>query len=99
MEKEFNVLKEFIIKHKIDLGIFIPHDGLTSKSKHLIENKENDLEEQLFSISVKDGYQSEISFRNKSLEPTITYKEFKLLFDNRMNLVTTIEQIKQNIHI
>lgn len=60
MEEEFNVMGAFLMKHDIDLGLFVPHHGINSKSLHLIKDNENDLEEQLFSKSFRDGYQSEL---------------------------------------
>ncbi|MBC7000375.1 hypothetical protein [Cytophaga sp. FL35] len=89
MEDEFYLLKEFVKEHDIDLGIFVPHHSLNSSSKELIEDTENDLEEQLFSKSVRDGYQAEISFRKENtLEATITFEEFQELLFKRKDEFT-----------
>ncbi len=76
MEEEYNIMREFIIKNEIDLGVFVPHHGITSASIDLIEDKENDLEEQLFSKSVRDGYQSDTSMK-KRLQDELDFKSFK----------------------
>ena len=77
MEKEYYELRDFIIKHKIDLGLFIPHHSINSTSKHLIEDKENDLEEQLFSNPFfNDGYQRSTSL-HKELTKELSFEEFK----------------------
>ena len=60
IREDYDWLPNFISKYNITLGIFVPHHGIDSTSRDLIEDKENDLEEQLFSKSVMDGYQSEI---------------------------------------
>ena len=82
LEEDYNYLKNFVEKHDITLGLFIPHHGKNSISKHLIENKDDDLEEQLFSISVKDGYQVETRF-TKDLMDELTFKEFKEKVEKR----------------
>lgn len=77
MKKEYYEMRDFIIKHKIDLGLFVPHHGIHSTSKHLIEDKENDLEEQLFSKSFfNDGYQRTTSL-HKEFTKELTFEEFK----------------------
>jgi hypothetical protein len=82
MKEEFNVMKEFILKHEIDLGLFVPHHSINSVSKHLISDTENDLEEQLFSKSVKDGYQSELSM-TKMIYEDLDYESFKEILSKR----------------
>ncbi len=82
LEDEFNKMKKLVEEFKIDLGLFVPHHGVNSKSKELIEDKDNDLEEQLFSKSVNDGYQSElrlskIDIANYDLNSKLNFKEFK----------------------
>lgn len=82
LEDVYYQMKEFVLKHKIDLGLFVPHLGINSTSKHLIEDKENDLDEQLFSKSVNDGYQSElkltkINLKNYNLNEDLNYEDFK----------------------
>lgn len=82
LEKEFYNLKECILKHEIDLGVFVPHHGINSTSKYLIEDNENDLEEQLFSKSVTEGYQSELkltklNIENFSLNEDLNFDDFK----------------------
>ena len=73
IKEDYEWLPDFVQEHDITLGIFVPHHGIESTSKDLIEDKENDLEEQLFSKSVRDGYQSEIR--------TKIYPEGELDFD------------------
>lgn len=82
MKEEFNIMKEFILKHEIDLGLFVPHHGVNSVSKHLISDTENDLEEQLFSKSVRDGYQSELSM-TKMISEDLDYESFKEILSTR----------------
>lgn len=89
LEEEYIALRDFVLNHKIDLGLFIPHHGKNSESKHLITDTENDLEEQLFSKSVSDGYQSEL--RLVDFEPEdafqnipITFTQFKQKINNRL---------------
>lgn len=64
MEDEYTFVRDFIKKHDIELGVFVPFHGKNSTSTHLISDKENDLEEQLFSRSFRDGYQSQLSLNN-----------------------------------
>lgn len=75
MEPEYDHLQKFIHDNKITLGLFIPHHGKNSTSVHLIEDRENDLEEQLFSKSVNDGYQVE-TLLTKNLEDDLSFSEF-----------------------
>ena len=77
MEKEFYQMRSFIKKHKVDLGLFIPHHGKNSTSAHLIEDKENDLEEQLFSKNFfNDGYQSTLLL-TKNYNEEIDFSDFR----------------------
>jgi hypothetical protein len=77
MQEEYYLTRDFIYKHKIDLGIFIPHHGINSTSKHLIEDKESDLEEQIFSKNFfNDGYQSGITL-HKNFDEDLSFDEFK----------------------
>ena len=77
MPDKYYEIRDFIKKHEIDLGIFVPHHGINSTSKHLIEDKENDLEEQLFSkYFFNDGYQHEM-FLLKDFNKDLSYEEFK----------------------
>jgi len=77
MKDEFYEMRDFIIDQKIDLGLFIPHHGINSTSKHFIEDKENDLEEQLFSNPFfNDGYQRD-TWLHKNLNEKLSYEEFK----------------------
>lgn len=76
MEEEFIVMKEFILKNDIDLGVFVPHHGINSKSLNLIKDKDNDLEEQLFSKSFRDGYQSELRM-TKMLHDELDFQSLK----------------------
>lgn len=77
MENEYIVMRDFIIDQNIELGLFVPHHGKDSKSKHLIENKELDLEELLFSeYFFNEGYQTSILL-TKDFSDKLTFKEFK----------------------
>lgn len=76
MEEEFKMISSFIKEKNIDLGLFVPHHGKNSNSLHLIIDKENDLEEQLFSKSVHDGYQSEIRL-TKDFDKDVSFSDFK----------------------
>jgi len=82
MQEEYEQLKKFIEKHKVTLGLFIPHHGLNSTSKDLIADKDNDLEEQLFSKSVTDGYQVETRL-NKNLNKDLSFIELKAKLEKR----------------
>lgn len=82
MEEEYNVMKEFILESKIDLGLFVPHHGVNSTSTHLVKDKENDLEEQLFSKSLRDGYQSETRL-TKNFDKDLNFEDFKKKMANK----------------
>jgi hypothetical protein len=82
MEDEYVAMREFVKKHDIELGIFVPFHGKTSTSIHLIDDKENDLEEQLFSRSFTDGYQSQLTL-TKNFSETLEFSEFKEKVKNR----------------
>lgn len=85
LEEDYNNIRKFVIENKIDLGIFTPHHGLNSISKHLIENLEDDLEEQLFSNSrLSDGYQRNISLY-LNLQDDMTFDEFKRDYQKRID--------------
>ena len=85
LEDEYNGIRKFIIDKKIDLGIFTPHHGIKSQSKKFIENKDDDLEEQLFSNPrFNDGYQHDISMF-KELQDDLSFKDFKDEFSRRKN--------------
>jgi hypothetical protein len=85
LKDEYNNLRKFIIDNKIDLGIFTPHHGIDSESKNLIENKDDDLEEQLFSNPrFNDGYQHELSMF-KELNDELSFEEFKEDIAKRKN--------------
>jgi hypothetical protein len=84
MQDEYNELRDFIIKHEIDLGIFVPHHGINSISKHLIEDLENDLEEQMFSRSVNDGYQSGTMLRQLN-NINLSFEDYKIKIEGRKN--------------
>ncbi len=68
-------IRDFALENEIDVALFVPHHGIDSKSKHLIEDIENDLEEQLFSKSVQDGYQVSLELRNDNGD-TKSFEEF-----------------------
>jgi len=66
-------IRDFVTEYNIDLGLFTPHHGVNSNSKHLIENTNLDLEEQLFSIpDFSDGYQRAID-----VSENLEFKKFK----------------------
>lgn len=76
LEKDFYEIRDFAIKHNIDLALFVPHHGIKSKSKHLIEDQKNDLEEQLFSKSFQDGYQLSVNLY-KDFTNNISWEDFR----------------------
>ncbi|MCX2838794.1 hypothetical protein OQ279_11620 [Salinimicrobium sp. MT39] len=76
LEEEYNQLRIFVKKHDITLGLFIPHHSKNSVSENLIEDKENDLEEQLFSKPLRDGYQVDTRL-TKNLIDELPFEEFK----------------------
>jgi hypothetical protein len=77
MPDKYYEMRDFILKYKIDLGVFVPHHGMNSTSKHLIRDNENDLEEQLFSNYFFDeGYQHNMSLL-KDMDKELTYEEFR----------------------
>ncbi|MEH6680324.1 MAG: hypothetical protein V7724_07230 [Sediminicola sp.] len=82
MEEEFDKMKIFLKKYDITLGLFIPHHGKNSASKELIEDKENDLEEQLFSKSLRDGYQVDTKLI-QNLTEELCFKKFKAKLEMR----------------
>ena len=84
LEEEYNQIRIFIKKHDVTLGLFIPHHSKNSVSEELIEDKQNDLEEQLFSKPVKDGYQVDTRL-TKNLIDELSFKQFKEKMDKRKN--------------
>lgn len=77
MEEAYNEIRNFVLDNNIDLGIFIPHHGLKSTSRHFIEDKENDLEEQLFSKKFfSDGFQRETFLLKDNLNDRLSFHEF-----------------------
>ncbi|MNJ85766.1 hypothetical protein D3C87_32450 [compost metagenome] len=88
MEELYYEMREFVEKYDVDLALFVPHHGINSVSLELIEDKENDLEEQLFSKSVHDGYQSDLKLKIVDYDIATMYKElnfsdFKKKMQNR----------------
>lgn len=85
LEDDYNRVRKFVISYKIDLGLFVPHHGINSKSKHLIENIEDDLEEQLFSNpAFNEGYQRDTRlFIN--LNEEMNFESFKLEYQKRID--------------
>ena len=74
LKEEYDVYREWIIKFDIDLGVFIPFHR-NEYCSLLTQDKENDLEEQLFSRSFRDGYQTSLTldkdfevFKNKIIK-------------------------------
>jgi hypothetical protein len=82
LEEEYNQMRIFVKKHDITLGLFIPHQSQNSTSEGLIEDKENDLEEQLFSKQLRDGYQVDTRL-TKNLMEELTFEEFQEKMDKR----------------
>lgn len=76
LEKTYYETRKFIIENDITLGLFIPHHSINSNSKHLIEDTANDLEEQLFSRSVNDGYQIETRMYSE-FDKELSFEDFK----------------------
>lgn len=90
VEDRFFFMKKFINDYQIDLGLFIPHLNKYTVSLDLIKEKDLDLDEQLFSKSVDDGYQSElkvskVDYENFELNGDISFEEFKEELLNRKN--------------
>lgn len=85
LKEDYDIIRKFAIDNNIDLGIFTPHHGINSQSKHLIENTEDDLEEQLFSNPrFNDGYQRNINLF-KMFNKDMSFEDFKLDYENRIN--------------
>ncbi|PHQ30619.1 hypothetical protein [Leeuwenhoekiella nanhaiensis] len=85
LKNEYNEVREFVIENKLDLGLFVPHHGVCSKSKELIENKDDDLEEQLFSNPYfSDGYQRDIRLY-KNLYDDMTFDDFRSEYEKRID--------------
>jgi hypothetical protein len=85
MKESYEFMRDFIIEKEIELGVFVPHHGINSVSKHLIEDSENDLEEQLFSQSVNDGYQSELTVKDLLSSKPLSFEDFKAKIQARRN--------------
>ncbi len=90
MEDVYYGMKKFINSNNIELGIFVPHHGLNSVSRDLIKDEENDLEEQLFSKSVLDGYQSQLKLKTINIEnidfnEELSFKDFKDKIKRKMD--------------
>lgn len=85
LESEYNMVRKFVIENKIDLGLFVPHHGKNSISENLIKNKDDDLEEQLFSNPHFDeGYQRNIRlFMN--VHDDMTFEDFKREYQKRVD--------------
>lgn len=85
LESDYNMVRKFVIENKIDLGLFVPHHGKNSISKHLIKNTVDDLDEQLFSNPYfNDGYQRDIRlFMN--LHDDMTFDDFKSEYQKRVD--------------
>lgn len=76
LEQTYYDTRKFVIENHITLGLFVPHHSINSNSKHLIEDIENDLEEQLFSKSVFDGYQIETNMFT-DFNKELSFEDFK----------------------
>lgn len=85
LKEEYDEIGSFLINNDIDLGIFTPHHGINSTSKHLIEDKNNDLEEQLFSNpNMDDGYQRNINLIKEN-QNLMSFDEFKQNYRERID--------------
>ena len=82
LEAEYDQMRIFVKKYDITLGLFIPHHSKNSVSEELIEDKENDLEEQLFSKPLRDGYQVDTRL-TKNLINDLPFEEFKEKMEKR----------------
>lgn len=76
LKQSFESFRDFVLENEIDLGLFIPHHGKNSSSKELISDLENDLEEQLFTKSVHDGFQTVVNLLDDSRNP-ISFEEYR----------------------
>lgn len=76
MEEEFVKMKKIILEKDIELGTFVPFHGKGIPAEELIKDKDNDLEEILFSRSFTEGYQSQLSLK-KMFDTELTFSEFK----------------------
>jgi len=90
LELAYEDIKKFVNENDIQLGVFVPHHGINSISKQLIEDKENDLEEQLFSKSVNDGYQSgldlsKVNYETYDMKDKLDFEKFKKKIEDRKN--------------
>lgn len=89
MKDEYYYMRDFILDNDIELGLFVPHHGKKSTSKHLIENKDSDLEELLFSeYFLNEGYQASTSLLNKNFRDRLSFEEFKESIINRKDEFT-----------
>jgi len=76
-EDLYYTVRDFVLEHEIDISIFVPHHGINSTSKNLIEDLENDLEEQLFSKSFfSDGYQHNFILK-KHFNDELKYEDYR----------------------
>lgn len=82
MEDAYITLRDFVKKHNIELGVFVPFTGKNLTTAHLVTDTENDLDEQLFSKSVTDGYQSGLSL-TKNFSDELDFAGFKEKIRNR----------------
>lgn len=82
LEEEYNQIRIFVKKYDVTLGLFIPHHSKNSVSAELIEDKENDLEEQLFSKPLRDGYQVDTRL-TKDLIDELSFREFQEKIEKR----------------
>lgn len=73
----FNKVRDFIKKHSIDIALFVPHHGINSSSKQLIENTNFDLEELLFSFKpFNEGYQHNV-LMTKNFKDDFKFEDYK----------------------
>lgn len=84
MEGEFVKMKEIILEKDIELGTFVPFHGKGIPAQDLIKDKDNDLEEILFSRSFSEGYQSQLSLK-KPFDKELNFLDFKEKVFSRAN--------------
>jgi hypothetical protein len=78
-EDIFNTVRDFVKKHSIDIAIFVPHHGMDSTSKPLIQNTNFDLEELLFSLEpFNEGYQHNV-IMTKNFKDELDFEDYKKL--------------------
>lgn len=76
MEEDFLKLKKVILEKDVELGTFVPFHRKDLLTQDLIKDKDNDLEEILFSRSFTEGYQSQLSLK-KLFDKELSFPDLK----------------------